>query len=286
MSETITVEVRCSAVRPNGERCTRMTTKGPMCAQHLKSVLGVEIRESVIPKAGMGLFTTRARVYGENIVSYDGDIIIDLVADDEAPPIGGQYVVQIKKNTFIDARKSNYVGRYANAAARTGWKNNAQLVYDRHARIAWIRCTDKQGIAKDHEIFCSYGSKYWREETQPASLPASLPAAAASSSSSAAAAASSYAYETQAKRRPALRSAKTRQQRLAVKLKAQQKRTADVLLSEQDPPDELQQKADWVLRNVPEGEILAAGLGQSIRNPKRGMDSQAILGKLYDKYHK
>src|SRR5690242_14148019 len=53
------VAVRCRCITQNGEQCKRWTKKGYKCAQHLQQQNGLRIQKSLLPRAGLGLFTTR-----------------------------------------------------------------------------------------------------------------------------------------------------------------------------------------------------------------------------------
>jgi histone-lysine N-methyltransferase EZH2 len=146
---------RCLGTTAAGERCKRYTQKGTRCPQHAASELGIEIKESVVDGFGYGLFTTIDRHRGNNICEYGGEL------HDEV--IQGPYVLQLRKNPplYIDAAKTNSDGRYANSAKGTGWKNNAQLIYDSKNKKAWVRATTF--IPAGHEIFVAYGQGYWRQ---------------------------------------------------------------------------------------------------------------------------
>jgi hypothetical protein len=129
-----------------------------MCWQHLKQKEALRITKSTIPGAGLGLFTVKPLVRGENITKYTGRVVIN-----NDPDYGNAYALQIKKRppTYIDARRTNEpgLGRWANANRGRGG-NNAQLVYDARNRTANVRAI--KAIPPKTEITVPYGAGYWR----------------------------------------------------------------------------------------------------------------------------
>ena len=160
---SIEVTVQCRAIKKNGKRCERMTSQTSMCPQHLRRRLGLEVKESTIPHAGLGLFTTKDRKKGENICTYSGKIILEMSDSDsetEREPYIGRYVLQVQNNILIDAARTDSEGRYINSARGTRKKNNVQAVWDRKKKIANIRA--RQKIKAGEELLMGYGSAYWR----------------------------------------------------------------------------------------------------------------------------
>ena len=156
---SIPATVQCRAV-VNHVRCPLMTSETRYCPEHLALKWGVRVGDS--PVGGRGLFAVRPFKKGENIVEYGGRLVIvleDSSDEEDAPIYEGPYVLQIKKNHYIDAARTDSEGRYVNAAPR-GKKNNAQLIYDRLNRKAWVRARDK--IDPDDEIWAAYGAGYWK----------------------------------------------------------------------------------------------------------------------------
>jgi hypothetical protein len=75
----------------------------------MRTELGRQVKNSTIPGAGFGLFTTCAREKGERIVPYEGKLV-HFETD-----YSGPYVLQLSRTCFIDAQESSSgVGRYAN----------------------------------------------------------------------------------------------------------------------------------------------------------------------------
>ena len=155
---------RCIATKQDGMQCQHITLRGNMCPQHLDSVMGLRIGPSEIAGAGYGLFTTRARVKGENIVRYTGLVVLELEPDsDEEDNYSGTYVLMVKKTyprVYIDAREPVNTGGFVNSSKGSGKRNNCQFVYDARRRHAWVRARAKIDAGK--ELYVAYGSPYWR----------------------------------------------------------------------------------------------------------------------------
>lgn len=163
---SIPVTVQCIGVMDDGTRCPKMTSKTRYCPEHLASVWGVEVKESEVEGAGDGLFAVRDFEKGNNIVPYLGRIIIVMRYDDSSDEdsdngesVSGPYVVQMKKDHYVDAARTDSEGRYANAAPK-GKQNNAQIVYDSRNRRVWIRA--RVNIPAGTEIRTAYGKSYWQ----------------------------------------------------------------------------------------------------------------------------
>ena len=149
---SIVVSVPCSSKNRDGGPCKHMTTRSSKCWQHLKKEDHLRVKKS--PIAGLGLFATEPFAKGTNVAPYTGQIV---VTDDRN--FGGDHVLGIKRNTFIDARRTDTgVGRFANA--RIGQPNNAQLIYNARTRRAYVRA--RTDIPAGIEITVPYGAAYWR----------------------------------------------------------------------------------------------------------------------------
>ncbi len=150
---------RCAATSiKTGKQCKRTTCKMlPMCPQHAKLILHLEVRTSTIPDAGYGLFTLVARAKGDTIAVYTGHMLSHNQKEelygsgknDLAP-----YVVEVDRDHFLDSACSRSIGSFANASPGA---NNAKL-YVVNNTVELIATRD---IAAGQEIFLDYGSKYF-----------------------------------------------------------------------------------------------------------------------------
>jgi hypothetical protein len=152
--------IQCRSLNTNEDRCKRFTRHGYTCFYHLRKEMGLVVKQSTLPRAGLGLFTVWPRVKGERIVAYEGEHIIS------ESLYSGPYVLQLNQQTYIDAKDPFCgVGRYANCC-RTGDKgegscrsNNTHLAIDRASKTASIIAT--RSIAAGEEVLCAYGQSYW-----------------------------------------------------------------------------------------------------------------------------
>ena len=119
----------------------------------------LEVKESGIPGAGSGLFTTTSIPKGTRIVEYKGKIRTwkEVQYDDS-----NLYIFYVTRNHVIDGGKyKKWIARYINDANGLkkikGLNNNAEFVRD-GLRI-FVDAT--KDIPAGAEIFVGYGKKYW-----------------------------------------------------------------------------------------------------------------------------
>jgi uncharacterized protein len=119
----------------------------------------LEIRESNIPGAGKGLFTTVFIPKGTRIIEYKGKIRTwkEVQNDD-----GNYYIFYVTRNHIIDAgRVKKSMARYLNDAKGLkkikGLNNNTEFVRDK-LRV-FIDAT--KDIPAGSELFVGYGKEYW-----------------------------------------------------------------------------------------------------------------------------
>ena len=119
----------------------------------------LEIKESNIPGAGKGLFTTEFIPKGTRIVEYKGRIRTwkDVKNED-----GNYYIFYVNRNRIIDG--SNYnksFARYINDARGLkrikGLSNNTEFLKD--GLKVFVDAT--KDIPAGAELFVGYGKEYW-----------------------------------------------------------------------------------------------------------------------------
>ena len=123
-----------------------------------------EVRKSMIPSAGKGLFTNRDIKKDERIVEYLGEIITWKECDIRAERDEGGYVFYVSRKKCIDAfHMPEALARYANDAngltKEKGLTNNCK--YEIYKNTGWITAT--KNIKAGSEIFVRYGPEYWRD---------------------------------------------------------------------------------------------------------------------------
>ena len=151
---------RCAHVGDKG-RCKRMTMiTHPFCGQHTKEHLGISVRKSNIPQAGLGLFAEKPFAIDDRIVEYSGEKLTtgqyDRRYDKDSM---GSYGIQLSEKFVIDAHlTSSGVARYACDFHGSGKKSNAEYV-NFGSRI-WIVAIKK--IKVGDEILTDYGDDMHR----------------------------------------------------------------------------------------------------------------------------
>lgn len=120
----------------------------------------LKVKDSLLPSAGKGLFTTEFIPKGTKIVEYKGRITTWKDVDHNEGNNG--YIYFVKRNYVIDA--STYpsaLARYANDARGIqrvkGLTNNAEYVED--GLKVFIQAV--KDIPAGSEIFVEYGKEYW-----------------------------------------------------------------------------------------------------------------------------
>jgi transposase InsO family protein len=149
---------RCIGTTRKGGHCKQRTARGSLCWNHLSSVLGLRLRVSVVPGAGMGLFASRD-LPARTDIDYTGD---RRPLDNDTEP--GPYFLQLTNSTAIDAARTNAgPGRWINdprgsdAAANATW---SLYTPPGKPRVACVRTLRR--IKKGEEILVKYGANYWR----------------------------------------------------------------------------------------------------------------------------
>ena len=120
----------------------------------------LKVKDSLLPSAGKGLFTTEFIPKGTKIVEYKGKITTWKEVDHNEGNNG--YIYFVKRNYVIDA--STYpsaLARYANDARGIqrvkGLTNNAEYMED--GLKVFIQAV--KDIPAGSEIFVEYGKEYW-----------------------------------------------------------------------------------------------------------------------------
>lgn len=148
----------CTAHTKAGSLCRQRTAKGQYCWNHLRSIRGLRIKRSSVPRAGFGLFADRDLPAGYK-VDYTGDLA-PLASDAD----GGAYFLQLTKHSAIDAaRTDSGEGRWVNDPRGADKEANTEFVLytppgkPRQACVRTLR-----PIEKGEEILVKYGAAYWR----------------------------------------------------------------------------------------------------------------------------
>ena len=120
----------------------------------------VEVKRSVLPGAGKGLFAKELIPKGSRIVEYKGKVTTWKEVDDNDGANG--YIYYVKRHHVIDAsRDTSVLARYANDARGLqrikGITNNAEYVEEGLK----VYLESSKDIAAGTEILVEYGKEYW-----------------------------------------------------------------------------------------------------------------------------
>jgi len=120
-------------------------------------------KESQIPSAGIGLFTA-IPIYKDEVISiFKGKILSDCEAQRRATNGDNAYFINLPDGTIMDSMTVKCFAKYANDAlglVETSHKNNSKITFDENGKVC-IVATRK--ISVGAEIFCGYGSGYWKK---------------------------------------------------------------------------------------------------------------------------
>ena len=145
---------RCTALTKAGTQCNRNTRKQlPYCFQHARSLLGLEIKDSTIPNAGLGVFATKPFAVNEAISPYIGETLTKTQMEERYGQDVAPYALKLSKNRFIDSACKRGTGSFINT--KPG-HNNAR--FSVHHTSATVRAT--RPIPAGKEIFVTYGPRY------------------------------------------------------------------------------------------------------------------------------
>lgn len=127
-----------------------LTTQLELCSNHLREV-GLEVKESQIPGAGWGLFTTKNRRKGDLISYFTG---VEFV---EATFVGfSEYNSWKGGGIGIDSSIERCSAACANSQPK---KNNCRILT--YKKKCYIRT--KKSIRSGDEIYVAYGKRYrWK----------------------------------------------------------------------------------------------------------------------------
>jgi len=167
-SATIRECARCNSQTSGGRRCKRTSCKwGPKCWSHSRRDLGLTIKKSKIPGAGLGLFALRDFGPNELIGVYNGKLVSNAVANKDDTGYAVEYT---KKKQMEGAGTQTGLARYANncpraqrLAGRCPGDQNSYFAVDTKAKKVRLRVHKKGEIKKGQEILASYGAEYWKD---------------------------------------------------------------------------------------------------------------------------
>jgi uncharacterized protein len=122
------------------------------------------VKKSQIPNAGKGLFTSLPIFKDEIISIFKGEILSAKEAEIRATIGTNRYFINMLDGTIMDSMKVKCFAKYANDAeglVKSEFSNNSVITLDDDNNVCLVATRE---IIIGKEIFCSYGSKYWRKQ--------------------------------------------------------------------------------------------------------------------------
>jgi hypothetical protein len=120
---------RCTALTKAGSQCQRNTRKQlPYCYQHARSLLGLEIKDSTIPNAGLGVFAAKPFAVHEVITPYVGETLTKAQMDERYGGDVAPYALKLSKNRFIDCACERGTGSFINTNPGTTMPGSASIM--------------------------------------------------------------------------------------------------------------------------------------------------------------
>jgi SET domain-containing protein len=118
---------------------------------------------SGIPHAGDGLFTA-INIYKDEVISlFLGESLSAGEAQLRKARGEDAYFISMPNGITLDSANTPCFARYANdpgGYVKSGNKTNCKIAFDESGRVCIIA---SRAIRAHEEIFCSYGSSYWKQ---------------------------------------------------------------------------------------------------------------------------
>lgn len=169
---------RCEAIGNTGRQCKRNTCIGvPYCWQHMIRELHLQIKPSLIPGAGKGLFAVdktkqpgeivfhvprqrrgRPKSVGRKILEYDGEDIDEMTLTERYGNFTAPYGFEVKDGQYTDSACIRGIAALVNHKARSRG-DNAEF-YTTRGPNSKIALRAKKDIRNGQEIYASYGHEY------------------------------------------------------------------------------------------------------------------------------
>jgi hypothetical protein len=121
------------------------------------------VKESQLPNAGNGLFTSIDIFKDEVISIFKGHVLTEKEASKRAKNNTDGYFINMLDGTILDSMQVFCYAKYANDSQglkKTSFSYNAEIGLDDDEQVCLIAI---KRIKAGEEIFCSYGKKYWQK---------------------------------------------------------------------------------------------------------------------------
>jgi hypothetical protein len=143
----------------------------------MRSHLGLDIRQSQIEGAGLGLFAIIDMVKGHSVVDYDGDILTEAELISRYGDATAPYALCVSGDCFIDCALRRGIGAYINASRQ---KDNvktrpANVRFVVHMGRKTARFVAIRRIRAGQEILVAYGGVYWKDAARSSHTTSEFP---------------------------------------------------------------------------------------------------------------
>ena len=156
---------RCVAITHAGVQCNKRTCKyQPYCPVHLRSSLGLVVKPSKLPNAGLGLFTLRDIPKKVIVCPYEGEEVNRKVINERYGNEEGDFAPYGIDGTATgkwgrDSACNRGVGSYANHAV----ESQANVRFASNQRSHSINLVSKKSIPAGSELLVNYGTQYFQK---------------------------------------------------------------------------------------------------------------------------
>ena len=156
---------RCEFTLANGNQCKRNCIIGlPYCHTHLTSKYKIQIRDSLIPGAGKGLFAYDKKSDDDAIIFRNEDKICpyfgEIINNNELNARYGEYTapygMKLNNGLYEDGALERGVGTLINH--RPNAQANTRFSLSNQTNRVWIKAT--KNIRNNQELYVSYGRDY------------------------------------------------------------------------------------------------------------------------------
>ena len=120
---------------------------------------------SQLPNVGNGLFTAIKIYKDETISIFKGEILTEAQIKFRVKKGDDKYFISLLDGTIMDSMTVECFAKYANdvnGSLNTTFKNNSKIAFDENNNVCIVAT---RNIKTDEELFCSYGTRYWKKHS-------------------------------------------------------------------------------------------------------------------------
>ena len=154
------------SVSRNNNRCRLRTARDHKCWIHSVREDGLRVRQSTIPRAGLGLFAARTFNRGDEVCRLEGKRRTQREVD-KLPDYRNRYTTRIGRDShtgvtwYLDSFKpTSCYGRFINSPYRTRRKENTMFVNARRSTQDYLRVVATRKVTPGTELLASYGGPH------------------------------------------------------------------------------------------------------------------------------